>query len=205
MATSCVCTSSDSSFDGGLRRFDSQRPRTGLVIVLICAVAVLYGSGQAEATPTMEVTVSRSVDDYWPDNDGMESYWEITVRNVSDPNVANNMIDLTYVSGPWIDPTPDVGEGVFYVFDTPGWAASSLGNRTVFSGLLEPQSIVTFRLYSTELGISQAYATATATGEGVDVPFSPVLVDVPAPEPASLVLLAAGFLPLLRRKPQTLG
>lgn len=76
-----------------------------LVVSTVClnAKAVLR-----DDNPTMEVQVTRTIFDYWPDRPGLETRWTITVTNVSRVAEQNNMIQFVYPAG-------DVVNGVFYV------------------------------------------------------------------------------------------
>ena len=148
------------------------------LIIALGLVGLLCTQALAQS-PSMQISYSVSKADYDPDHPGMESRVVYEILNTSPLGAINNMINFTLPTG--------LNAGAYDVILGDGMSdwPTNFGADTTFldgTGLaLEPGQAGRIELYSTRLTTRLAYATAEAYGEGAggQIPFNPVLVEVP--------------------------
>ena len=156
-----------------------------LAVFILAGMIVLCAAGSVQAEPTMDIQIYKTQGDYLLENPGLENLWQYTVTNMSDAGSQNNMLDFTLPAG--------TNQGIFYAGDaTSGWAVESGDpynpglDHMILEGLLTPGVSFTFDVYFTGDAFHQDYATATARGDEINVPFIPVSTDVPGEYPRTL-------------------
>ena len=150
---------------------------------LLLALLGLAARHAGAAEPMMIIATYTYVGDVDPEHPGNERRTRYTIWNTSTASDANNMLYFTLPAG--------ASEGVYDAFPDAGmgdWQFTINQHTTLFTGIgyaVAPGMIGVIDLYSDARPTRLAPATAVARGDTADpnLPFTPVLVEVPADPP----------------------